>query len=97
MNGDGLPDIITGKNKYNYLGHWQYGYPDEDGEGVFYWFELVRKPGGVVDFVPHLVHNDSGGGRQPRALDLNGDGVLDILNSGRMGTIIFFGKKGAVD
>ncbi len=97
VDGDGLKDIITGKNKYTYGGHYEYTYPDEDADGVLYWFKLVRKPGGQVDFVPHLIHNDSGVGRQPRAVDLNGDGVLDIVNGGRFGLDIFYGKKGAKD
>jgi hypothetical protein len=100
VDGDGLKDIITGKHRDHNLGnfHYSYGWPaDEDAENVFYWFKLTRKPGGTVDFVPRLIHNSSGVGRQPRALDLNRDGVMDIVNSGRFGTMIFFGKKGAVD
>jgi hypothetical protein len=97
VDSDGLKDIVTGKNKYNWGGHYEYTYPDEEGEGVVYWFKLVRKPGGQVDFIPHLIDNNSGIGRQPRVVDLNGDGVPDIVNGGRMGAFIFFGKKGAKD
>ncbi len=97
IDGDGLKDIVTGKNKYNWGGHYDYTYPDEDGEGVLYWFKLVRGRNGQADFVPHLIYNNSGVGRQPRIVDLNGDGVMDIANSGRMGTFIFFGKKGVKD
>ena len=100
VDGDGLKDIITGKFRDHNLGnfHYSYGWPsDEDAENVFYWFQLVRKSGGGVDFVPRLIHNNSGVGRQPLAVDLNNDGVTDIVNNGRFGTMIFFGKKGAVD
>ena len=97
IDGDGLKDIVTGKNKYTWGGHYEYTYPDEDGDGVLYWFKLVRGRNGQVDFIPHLIYNNSGVGRQPRILDLNGDGIMDIANSGRMGTFIFFGKKGVKD
>jgi hypothetical protein len=100
VDGDGLKDIVTGKFRDHNLGnfHYSYGWPaDEDAENVLYWFKLVRKAGGGVDFVPHLIHNNSGVGRQPLVVDLNGDGVADIVNNGRFGTMIFFGRKGAVD
>lgn len=100
VDGDGLKDIVTGKFRDHNLGnfHYSYGWPaDEDAENVLYWFKLVRRPGGGVDFVPHLIHNNSGVGRQPLVVDLNGDGAADIVNNGRFGTMIFFGKEGAVD
>jgi len=97
VDGDGLKDIVTGMNKYNWGGHYDYSYPNEESDGVLYWFKLVRKPGGQVDFVPHLIYNNSGVSRQPRIVDLNGDGVPDIANGGRTGMFIFFGRKGARD
>jgi hypothetical protein len=100
VDGDGLKDIVTGKFRDHNLGnfHYSYGWPsDEDAENVFYWFKLVRKPGGGVDFLPQLIHNDSGVGRQPLVVDMNADGVMDIVNNGRFGTTVYFGKKGAVD
>jgi hypothetical protein len=100
VDGDGLKDIVTGKFRDHNLGnfHYSYAWPsDEDAENVFYWFKLVRKPGGGVDFEPRLIHNNSGVGRQPLVLDMNADGVTDIVNNGRFGTWIFYGNKGAVD
>jgi FG-GAP repeat len=52
--------------------------------------KLVRKPGGEVEFVPHLINNNSGVGTQIVAIDINGDGRPDILISGRKGACIFF-------
>jgi hypothetical protein len=48
--------------------------------------------------VPHLIHNRSGAGSDVLAVDLNGDGRMDIVTSTRSGTYIFWGKpadKGA--
>ena len=56
-----------------------------------YWFELKRgvegMPGGV-DFVPHLVHDDSGVGTQVAAGDINGDGLPDVIAGNKKGTHI---------
>ena len=94
VDGDGLKDIITGKSWWV---HWPASNdPDGWGDPVLYWFQLVRK-GKQVEFVPHLIHNYSGVGRQIVAMDLNKDGVLDIANETRRGTFVFFGKKGATD
>jgi hypothetical protein len=93
VDGDGLSDIITGKNKYSWGTHWTDSYEDEDGDGILYWFKLVRKPGGQVDFIPHEISNFTGVGRPPLAVDLNGDGIIDIATDTRVGTYIFYGKK----
>jgi hypothetical protein len=57
-----------------------------------YWFKLVRKPGGRVEFVPHLINNDSGVGDQIEAVDLNGDGKPEVLTSSKIGSYIFFNE-----
>jgi hypothetical protein len=102
VDGDGLKDIVTGKHRDHNLGgfHYNYSWPaNEDAENVFYWFKLVRNPKapGGAEFIPYMIHNNSGVGRQPTVVDLNNDGVMDIVNSGRFGTLIFWGKKGATD
>ncbi len=100
VDGDGLKDIVTGKHRDHNVGgfHYSYSWPaDEDAPNVLYWFKLVRNPKlpGGAEFIPHMINNDSGVGRQPLVVDLNKDGVMDIVNSGRFGTDIFWGKKGA--
>jgi len=91
LNGDGLPDLVTGKR------FWAHG-PDGDKEPsapcVLYWFELVRDktaPGGAR-FVPHKIDDDSGVSTQLTLGDLNGDGVPDILVSSKKGIHVFLSR-----
>jgi hypothetical protein len=56
---------------------------------VLYWFRLVRGPGGHVDWVPHLIDNDSGVGRQIGVADVNGDSHPDIIIGNKKGTFVF--------
>ncbi|MCM3880310.1 MAG: hypothetical protein ND807_09390 [Vicinamibacterales bacterium] len=51
-------------------------------------------PGGA-EFVPELVHNRSGVGSHLVAMDINKDGVTDIVTSSTHGTYIFWGNKAA--
>ena len=92
LDGDGLPCIVTGKR------WWSHGYIyDEnniDNPPVLYRFKLVRKPGGIVEWVPKLLHNASGIGTQILAKDINKDGKFEILTSARKGTFVFFNTSG---
>jgi putative membrane-bound dehydrogenase-like protein len=83
MNGDGLKDIVTGKRWWS---HGREGDPERDAPAVIYWFELVRGKDGEVDWVPHLVDDDSGIGVQVVAGDFTGDGQPDIIVSNKKGT-----------
>ncbi len=92
VNHDGLMDIIAGRRWY---GHFDaFNDPDTHGEPVLYWWQLVRKPGGNVDWIPHLIDNHSGGGTNITAVDLNGDGRADVLTATRKGVFIFFSGAG---
>ena len=95
MDGDGLKDIVTGKR------WWSHGIEFEENDladpPVMYWFKLVRKPGGAVEFVPHIINNYTGLGTQIFVGDLNGDGMPDVLTAARKGAFVFLnnlkGKK----
>jgi hypothetical protein len=87
IDGDGVKDIVTGKR------WWSHGidYPEDDFNSppVVYWFKLVRKQGGEVEFVPGIVTNIAGLGTQITAADVNGDGRPDILTAGRRGAYVY--------
>ncbi len=89
INGDGLPDLVTGKRR------WAHG-PDGDVEPgadpVLVWFELVRNQG-KSSFVPHVVDRQSGVGVQVSSLDVNADGRMDILTASKLGTFLFLSEK----
>lgn len=88
MDGDGIPDLITGKR---YMSHFGYSDPDPWSEPVLYVFRTVRNkqaPGGA-EFVPELVNNRSGVGSHIVVGDMNGDGMPDIITSANLGTYVF--------
>ena len=90
IDGDGLPDFITGKRFWSHLD--TYLDPDPHGAPVLYVYRTVRNPKapGGAEFVPELIHNRSGIGSTAAVFDLNKDGALDIITSTRRGTFIFW-------
>jgi hypothetical protein len=84
VNGDGLPDFVTGKRWWSHGGHGPGG-----GEApVLYWFEFSRE-GGEPTWTPHQIDDDSGIGTQFEVADVNADGLLDIITSNKRGTFLF--------
>jgi hypothetical protein len=92
VDGDGIPDFIVGKRYWSHLD--DLFDPDPYGPAVLYWYRTVRDPKapGGARLVPDLIHNRSGVGSDVLAVDLNGDGAVDIVTSTRMGTFIFWGQ-----
>ena len=90
VNGDGLPDIITGKR---YWAHGPTKDPDAGGTPVLYWFELVRNPAkqgaDATSFKPHRIDDGSGVGTQFATGDLNGDSRLDLVIGNKRGGFVF--------
>jgi hypothetical protein len=88
IDGDGLPDIITGKRRW---AHGPMGDEDPMAPPVLAWFRLVRDasaPGGAR-FVKHEIDGDSGVGTQFWTGDLNADGRNDIAVANKHGAFVF--------
>ena len=92
INGDGIPDFIVGKRQWSH--HESFLDPDPYGPPVLYAYLTVRDPKapGGARFVPELINNASGAGSQVVAIDMNKDGIVDVLTGGANGSFIFFGK-----
>ena len=86
VNRDGLKDIVTGKC---FWAHGPTGDPDPSAPAVLYWFQLVRGENAKIDWVPHLIDDDSGVGRQIGIGDANNDGLVDLIIGNKKGTFVF--------
>ncbi|HAC89031.1 MAG TPA: VCBS repeat-containing protein, partial [Planctomycetaceae bacterium] len=91
VDGDGLQDIVTGKTYYS---HHQKS-PMWDAGPVVYWFQLVRNSQGI-DWVPHLLDNNTGIGRQVVVADVNQDGLPDVATGGMLGANILVQRQQSV-
>jgi len=86
VDGDGLKDLVTGKC---FWAHGPGGDPGVADPAVLYWFRLQRNADKSVDWVPHLIDNDSGVGRQIGVADINGDGTPDFIIGNKKGAFAF--------
>ena len=80
IDGDGLPDFVTGKRWWAHGGH----DPGADGPALVVWYRLTRKEGRPV-WTRHTIDDDSGVGTQFEVADINGDGLLDVVTSNKKG------------
>ncbi len=85
INGDELPDFVTGKR---WWAHGAAGDPGSDQPAVMFWFELSRE-NGRPKWTPHQFDHDSGVGTQFEVADVSGDGLLDVVVSNKKGTHYF--------
>ncbi|RYF96472.1 MAG: VCBS repeat-containing protein [Chitinophagaceae bacterium] len=83
INGDGHPDLVTGKRFWAHNGN----DPGEKEPAVLYWFEFI--PGKTPKFIPHEIDNNSGAGLQVIIVDLNKDGKNDIVTANKKGVFVF--------
>lgn len=82
LNGDGRPDFVTGKR------WWAHGGRDPGGNdpAVFFWYELDPEK---AAWTAHQFDHNSGPGTQFQLIDINGDGLLDVITSNKKGTHLF--------
>lgn len=88
MNGDDLPDIVTGKR---FWAHGPKGDVNAQGPPVLYYFQLVRQDGSA-HFKPVKMHGLSGVGTQVTAGDINKDGKPDVVVGNKLGTFVTIQK-----
>lgn len=88
VDNDGIPDIVTGKCYYAHNGH----DPGAEDPAVLYWFKTSRNENGEVEFIPYLIDDNSGVGRQINTDDLNKDGKTDIVVGNKKGVFVFIQK-----
>jgi hypothetical protein len=87
IDGDGLMDIVTGKR------FWAHGKngpdPESNAPAVLYWFQLQRPGKGQVDFIPHLIDDDSGVGTEVIAGNISDAKLPDIVVGNKKGVFLF--------
>lgn len=87
INGDGHPDLITGKRYFAHNGN----DPGEFEPAYISWFEY--KPGKTPTWIRHDIDDNSGVGLHVTVEDLNNDGLLDIVTGNKKGVRIFTQQK----
>jgi hypothetical protein len=85
MNRDGIKDLVTGKRHFAHMGK----DPGGHDPAMLYWIELQRPEKGKVEFVVHVIDDDSGVGTQFEVVDINADRKLDIVASNKKGVHVF--------
>jgi hypothetical protein len=86
MDNDGIKDIVTGKR---FWAHGPTGDAEPNAPAVLYWFKTTRQGGsGKVDFVPHLIDDDSGVGTQVIAGKVDKDEFPDVVVGNKKGVFL---------
>lgn len=90
INKDGRPDFITGKR---FMAHNGKDPGEREPLGI-YWYEFFRD-GAKIQWVKHVIDYSTrtGGGMQIPAVDVNKDGLVDLVTPGKSGLYLFLGKK----
>jgi hypothetical protein len=84
INGDDLPDLVTGKRYFAHNGR----DPGSHEPAVLYWFEMTRDDG-APQWIPHRIDDHSGVGVELIVDDVTGDGRPDIVTANKKGVFLF--------
>lgn len=86
MDGDGQPELVTGKRYFAHNG----ADPGEREPVGLYWYQWLKHGDGSVEWVRHIIDYGGrmGGGVQTVAVDLDGDGDVDIISANKSGLFI---------
>ena len=84
INGDGLPDFVTGKRFWAHNGHDVGSFQPS----VLCWYEQQRSAG-KPEWIRHTIDAQSGVGLQFEVVDIDGDSKLDIVTSNKNGVFCF--------
>ncbi len=85
MDRDGTMDIVTGKR---FWAHGPSGDIDPNAAALLCVYRLKRD-GGAIAWSRTIVDDDSGVGTQFQVVDINKDGLLDIVTSNKKGVFVF--------
>src|SRR5690606_31177490 len=85
LDGDGLVDVVGGER---FWGHVPEGDPNFGDPAQLYWFQQ-RRAGGKTSFVPHLIDAASGVGTQVEIVDVDGNGLGDVVVASKKGAFVF--------
>jgi len=85
INNDGILDFVTGKRYFAHNGN----DPGAREPALLVWFEIQRPEKGKAKFIRHVIDDDSGIGTQFEVVDINGDGLMDVVTANKKGVHLF--------
>jgi hypothetical protein len=86
LRGDGHLDFVVGKR---YMAHNGTDPGEREPLGV-YWYEYRKAGPGGIEWIRHLIDYGGrmGGGIEMQAVDMDGDGHLDVITGGKSGLFL---------